>query len=165
MELSSFFTHPKANLAVTSLVKTLETQPITTRYWICLPMCGVYGSFLFESLRWILTCITVIFWGWWLCFITAEFACFAVWLHTWPGSRFRDMFEDVCTCVSIFIFTKYVTSGELDAARWWDWPGVQSAGTGGSSRSLTQLQSMPPQHLKQNKEMAYREETKSANND
>lgn len=30
----------------------------------------------------------------------------------------------------------------------WDQPGVQSAGTGGRSRSLTQLQSMPPQHLK-----------------
>lgn len=30
----------------------------------------------------------------------------------------------------------------------WDRPGVQRAGTGGSNRSLTQLQSMPPQHLK-----------------
>lgn len=30
----------------------------------------------------------------------------------------------------------------------WDQPGVQRAGTGGRSRSLTQLQSMPPQHLK-----------------
>lgn len=36
-------------------------------------------------------------------------------------------------------------------SRWGCLPGVQRAGTGGSSRSLTQLQSMPSQHLKQSR--------------